>query len=603
MKIKSVRVTGMHKVNDIIYDFGNMTYLYGPNGIGKSTVLEAIQLAVLGYIPGTDKNKTAIFKHCNNGKHMAVSVEFDNGWSISREYIRTSKGITEDIKAAPAGLTSADILGSIELPVMDFNQFIDMTANKLKDWFVSFLPDEDTPIDWTEILTESAGKITKGYPMLDPDLIYNTVHNALDFEGSALDRIRQMNTYLKDNLSSVKMELSRVEHTVQTLIYYSDCDMSESVDDIKTQINSETMQMQNLTTLKAHAESNARYSTLLDSYRRTAETPEQRELLKAKISGIEHEIESIKTQCQNLSTSLTETDSMIFDKSRIAQSDGICPYTKVVCDSIKSLAEQYKAETKSLKETRDAIADDLEDAKLKLSEKEDELRRVSTKLDQMYGAANQVEKLSLAIFQDALAKDVSMCDAEIENSKNRIEELRTKLSHIEANKKYDELTDRLTNDKYRLEQNIEILKAWIKLTDVNGMQSEIMKKPFIDLAEDITDRLKVLFGTESITASFNLEEKANSFSFGIIRNGQYIEYDMLSSGEKCLYTLALTMSLVEMSGAKLKLLMVDDLLDHLDQGKITAVFETLYKCTNIQIILAGVQQCNHLESDRFVISL
>ena len=397
MKIKSVRVTGMHKVNDIIYDFGNMTYLYGPNGIGKSTVLEAIQLAILGYIPGTDKNKTAIFKHCNNGKHMAISVEFDNGWSIGREYIRTSKGITEDVKAAPAGLTSADILGSIELPCMDFNQFIDMTANKLKDWFVSFLPDEDTSIDWTDILTTSAGKITKGYPMLDPDLIYNTVHNAIDYEGSSLDRIRQMNTYLKDNLSSVKMELSRVEHTVQTLIYYSDCDMSESVEDIKTQIDGETFQMQHMTTLKAHAESNARYSTLLDSYRRTAETPEQRELLKAKISDIEHEIEGIKTQCQNLSTSLTETDSMIFDKSRIAQSDGMCPYTKSVCDSIKSLAEQYKAETKSLKETRDAIASDLEDAKLKLSEKEDELRRVSTKLDQMYGAANQVEKLSSAI--------------------------------------------------------------------------------------------------------------------------------------------------------------------------------------------------------------
>jgi predicted nucleic acid-binding Zn-ribbon protein len=361
--------------------------------------------------------------------------------------------------------------------------------------------------------------------------------------------------------------------------------------------------MQNLIVLKAHAESNARYSTLLDSYKRTAETPERREQLKSQVAGIENEIEAIKSQCQEISTSLTETDSMIFDKSRIAQSDGMCPYTKEVCSSIKSLAEHYKAETKSLKELRDAVASDLEDAKLKLSEKEDELRQMSTKLDQMYGAANQVEKLSAAIYQDALVADVSLYDAEIERSKKLIEELREKLSHIEANKRYEELTDKLTNDKYRIEQNIEILKAWIKLTDVNGIQSEIMKKPFISLADSITEKLKVLFDSESILSSFNLEEKANSFSFGIIRNGQYIEFDMLSSGEKCLYTLALTMSLVEMSGAKLKLLMVDDLLDHLDQRKIAAVFETLYKCTNIQIILAGVQQCNHLESDRFVISL
>lgn len=603
MKIKSIRITGMHKVNDTIYFVGNMAYLYGPNGVGKSTVLEAIQLAVLGYIPGTDKNKTAIFKHCGNGRKMSVCVTFDNENYITREYCRTSKGITEDVKSYPSGLTSADILGSIELPVLDFNQFIGMTANKMKDWFVSFLPNQDTPIDWENILTDSAGKITKGYPMLDPDLIYNTVHNAIDFEGSALDRIRQMNAYLKDNLSAVKMDLSRVEHTVQTLIYYADCDMSESVDTIRLQIDGETTQMQNLTTQKAHAESNAKYATLIDSYRRTADTPDQREKLKSKISDIELEIEDIKVQCQNLNASLTETDTLIFDKSRIAQSDGMCPYTKSVCDSIKSLAEQYKTETKSLKETRSAIADDLESTKLKLSEKEDELRQMSTKLDQMYGAANQIDKLSAAIYQDALSADAGLYDSEIEKSKKHIEELRTKLSHIEANMRYEELTDKLTNDKYRLEQNIEILKAWIKLTDVNGMQSEIMKLPFTNLATDITNNLQALFATDTITAAFNIEEKANSFSFGVKRNGQYIEYDMLSSGEKCLYTLALTMSLVEMSNAKLKMLLVDDLLDHLDSLKIEQVFETLYNCTSIQIILAGVQKSTHLDSDSFVINI
>jgi DNA repair exonuclease SbcCD ATPase subunit len=228
---------------------------------------------------------------------------------------------------------------------------------------------------------------------------------------------------------------------------------------------------------------------------------------------------------------------------------------------------------------------------------------MSTKLDQMYGAANQIDKLSATIYQDALSEDASRYDSEIEKSKKHIEELRTKLSHIEANMRYEELTDKLTNEKYRLEQNIEILKAWIKLTDVNGMQSEIMKLPFTNLASDITNNLQALFATDTIAAAFNIEEKANSFSFGVKRNGQYIEYDMLSSGEKCLYTLALTMSLVEMSNAELKMLLVDDLLDHLDSLKIKQVFETLYNCTSIQIILAGVQKSTHLDSDSFVINI
>ena len=222
MKIKSVRIVGMHKADDITYVFNNMAYLYGPNGVGKSTVLEAIQLAILGYIPGTDKNKTAIFKHCGNGRKMSVCVTFDNGNYIAREYCRTSKGITEDVKSCPSGLTSSDILGSIELPVLDFNQFIGMTANKMKDWFVSFLPNQDTPIDWTNILTDSAGKITKGYPMLDPDLIsvqyggYIRIHTDVEFKSLFLSP----EPYHVDDLRKETSYLIIHRHYVHTACFY-----------------------------------------------------------------------------------------------------------------------------------------------------------------------------------------------------------------------------------------------------------------------------------------------------------------------------------------------------------------------------------------------
>ena len=131
-----------------------------------------------------------------------------------------------------------------------------------------------------------------------------------------------------------------------------------------------------------------------------------------------------------------------------------------------------------------------------------------------------------------------------------------------------------------------------------------MKAPFKSLADSITVKLQGLFGSNEIKADFNLEERANSFSFGIIRDDMgYIEFDMLSSGEKCLYTLALVLSLVEMSSADLKLLLVDDLLDHLDSVKIQAVFQTLYDSNGAQIILAGVQQCKHPAAESIVISL
>lgn len=93
----------------------------------------------------------------------------------------------------------------------------------------------------------------------------------------------------------------------------------------------------------------------------------------------------------------------------------------------------------------------------------------------------------------------------------------------------------------------------------------------------------------SLTVSKILSEKANSFSFGVTNEeNEYIEFDLLSSGEKCLYTLALLISIVELSDSPLKIIMIDDLLDHLDMLRIKDCFETLYSISDIQILLAGV---------------
>ena len=56
-----------------------------------------------------------------------------------------------------------------------------------------------------------------------------------------------------------------------------------------------------------------------------------------------------------------------------------------------------------------------------------------------------------------------------------------------------------------------------------------------------------------------------------------------------MYTLALMMGLVESSDSKLKLVMVDDLMDHLDDSNIQNLFDSLAKVPDIQMIFAGVK--------------
>ena len=118
-----------------------------------------------------------------------------------------------------------------------------------------------------------------------------------------------------------------------------------------------------------------------------------------------------------------------------------------------------------------------------------------------------------------------------------------------------------------------------------------MNKPFEDLATEMSSYLSQMFN-KPITAKFNLISKANSFSFGLESDGKYIEFDYLSSGERCLFTLALIMCIFNKSESQIRTILIDDILDHLDSANADYLFGALKGVTDIQFILAGVKECS-----------
>lgn len=92
----------------------------------------------------------AIFKH-SDGRAMSVELTVDDDSkpiTITRTWEKKGKDIVANSSISPAVYDTKGIVGSLELPVFNFNEFVGMTANKLKEWFMNFLPAVDAEIDW-----------------------------------------------------------------------------------------------------------------------------------------------------------------------------------------------------------------------------------------------------------------------------------------------------------------------------------------------------------------------------------------------------------------------------------------------------------------------
>lgn len=126
----------------------------GPNGTGKSTIIQAAVLTQLGYIPGEGKTTAQIFKHAA-GDSMTVGIDTSTGFSCSRTIERKAKknkktgevtySLSESVEIFPGRgeRTDTEKRARIEeemgnLPViLDFEVFQKMTDTQKRDFIYS----------------------------------------------------------------------------------------------------------------------------------------------------------------------------------------------------------------------------------------------------------------------------------------------------------------------------------------------------------------------------------------------------------------------------------------------------------------------------------
>lgn len=598
MEVKSVTIEGMHNVTRKHYDLGSLSYLYGNNGSGKTTVMQAVQLALLGYIPGTNKRTSDIFEH-SNGHMMSVSVVItsDRGdIQIRRSWMKKGSSIVSSVETNPNGINIEDIIKDIELPIFNFNEFINMTPNKLKDWFIRFLPSVSKEFDWKNYLESN---VPAGCTISD-ELSCN-MEEAYKYP-STIEGVRSMNSFIKSLISFKKSEASRLTSSIQSMVHYDDFDEVVDETEVKGKIQSINRSIE---AYRAYLDNKQRKSSLesqLQSYDDVKDyTSEMIDSIRSDTeSKYDSEIESITATIGMKSEEADSLRSEISYMSKVVQSKGVCPYTSDRCESIALKAEDYSERLKNIKSTYEALVQEISVLKNKLSELQ---RDRNNELNRLNDVESKLQRRMLILEQIASIEiDESASGVDEAFLRSEVERLQKILMKAQVNKKYQSLIDKVTHDKFAVESDIDILKHWDKLTDANGLQNEMMVAPFVDLESDMNKYLEVLYQDSKIRCKFNLEAKSNSFNFGVDKDGVYIPFNLLSSGEKCIYTLALMLCISNRSKSDLKLVMIDDLLDHLDDDKSEMLFDSMSHVQVIQIILAGVK---HFSSDftKYVINV
>lgn len=583
MKVTKVIIEGFHNIHRGEYSFDDVNYLYGRNGAGKSTALQAVQLGLLGYVPGTNKTKQGVFTHANS-RAMAIKVILDdNGQKISIERIWTmsKNSVSEEINIDPEGYDIKSLIEDVELPLFNFDEFSHMTANGLKDWFINYLPKSEFKTDWSAQLHDAVKDLPAS--AVDETFINDSIDAIQSLGQQGVEEIRSANSYFKNQLTFMKQELTRKTSTIQSLIHYDDFEATMSEEELKMLISSTESKIVQASIAKQNADRikalKQELTSLEGSDVKVQTAVDQLNKLGYDAGEI---INAIKTKEKEYADLCAELKSSSF----VVSSKGICPYTQTACDSISKLVDTYSDRVAELNDQIKNLENELTEMQKRKSALDGQISIFNTQLASYQNDARRYEqvKKELEILPAAgQAESIDWLQVQLNQYKEEY-------GKAAANRQYNELSAVVLQDKYRIENSIECLKLWVKLTDVNGLQASGGDvNPFDALADHIDAVLDTLFTDKNVKCKFNSDGKANSFSFGIDRDGVYVPYSLLSSGEKCLFVLSMYIGLLNYTKSPLKLILIDDFLDHLDDENFDAVFKTLHSCKDTQFIFAGVK--------------
>ncbi len=154
MRPISLAISGLKCWSDTNVELGPFTAIQGPNGSGKTAIIQAVRLALLGYDPETGKklDQTRKLNAPDAVKETAeIGLSFDSGFGIRR---RIGKSMKTQVLPSRGETTGAlcqqritEETGGLVVS-LDLATFFDLSAEKRRAWLFEHLPNDATALDW-----------------------------------------------------------------------------------------------------------------------------------------------------------------------------------------------------------------------------------------------------------------------------------------------------------------------------------------------------------------------------------------------------------------------------------------------------------------------
>lgn len=631
MKINKIMFENFKNKNGAV-ELSGLDLFTGPNGVGKSAILQGLQLALTGELAAGSAARN-ILKYSSTDK-MSVGIETDTALSIVRKYTQKSSGCSSSVKTNFSEETSKKALDEViattfgQLPIaFNFEAFANMSENEQKAWLLSFCSSRYSLDEAKKYLL--VGSEDTEYTSIVENMISNVSDGTID------EQIGEMLIISKEQLSFTKKEIARLESSIQKVtaekialgidskgikieekkLEKLQNKLLEQEKELAVLEKTHTMytRKQELTEKLSHIDVESLRKTIDECNKTLGDCQnnivflqnkdnELTEILDKFITennNINKEISNIMSQGSALKAEYNTIRNLVLQVKSVSSQGKCCLNQELSCSADFSvwIREQtgianakyagMQILATKLQEKKDMIEKNQKQYQDALNNK-DLIKTQFTQLnEQMMAIQKQANEAALLLTQrEMIVKELSsvgeISDVSIEDKKSEIASLQSEINSLKtsiaAKTNSKNLTDTIKNLNIELE-NTEKAKGYYdtlaKLLGPKGLQQEVFKYSIKPLENKINSLLHMF--NEGLVFFINSSE--NSFVYG----ANNVPFDALSSGQQLLVSLAMIIAIIDSSNCNCKILEIDK-ADSLDDDNFNAVMVGLTEIYNKNIL-------------------